>query len=261
MLRWISDGCPPGRWDDNTHKNSARALAARGLAQVGRPKSTGGAWTATLTDAGRHYLTHGGYPARPHTAQPIPDPAGRPASDVKAALRHAIRQAAAGQAPLHRQRRVVQRQATSLTPIIKDIPMRYTIVISRVQTAARTVRAASEEEARKKIEDELARPYGFMGAWQTVGQDLDIAAVESPLGDAPLPDHLALRESGQGFALSIKATARFLGLPESTVRELVNRGDMKHLRVGHRMYVTRDHINEFLTTHTHAGYSGRWAAR
>jgi hypothetical protein len=91
-------------------------------------------------------------------AQPIPDPAGHAASDVKAGLRQAIRRSAAGRAPLHRQRRVVQRQAALLRLIIKEMPMRYTILVSRVQTAARTVRAASEDEARKKIEDELARP-------------------------------------------------------------------------------------------------------
>lgn len=260
VLRWISDGCPPGCWDDNTHKTSARALAARGLAIVGRPKSSSGAWTAALTDAGRHYLTHGDYPTSWPVAQSVSSAPGHTPGEAQRTLRSAIRRALPQRTPLSRQRRAIQRQATLLAPLIRGIPMRYTIVVSRVQTATRTVRAANEEDARKKIEDELAKPYGFLGAWQTVGQDLDIVAVESPLGETPLPDHLALKED-RGFALSIKATARFLGLSESSVRELVNRGDMKHLRVGNRMYVTRDHINEFLTTHTHAGYSGRWATR
>jgi excisionase family DNA binding protein len=126
-----------------------------------------------------------------------------------------------------------------------------------VQTATRYVRASSEEEARKKIEDELGRPYGFLGAWQTVAQDIDLAAVESPLGDQSLPDHMALK-NGDGFVLSIKSTARFLGVPEHMVRRLVNEGDMKHVRFGHRIYITRDQINEFLEANTHAGYVGRW---
>ena len=135
--------------------------------------------------------------------------------------------------------------------------MRYTITISRVQTATRHVRAASEEDARKKIEDELSRPYGFLGAWQTVAQDLDLIAIESPLGDQPLPDHAALKDDG-GFVLSIKATARFLGVPEATIRKLVNDGEMKHVRFGQRIYITRDQINDFLQANTHAGYVGRW---
>jgi hypothetical protein len=59
VLRWIGDGCPPGRWAGETHKASARALASRGLAKVGRAKSADGAWSATLTEAGRYYLDHG----------------------------------------------------------------------------------------------------------------------------------------------------------------------------------------------------------
>jgi hypothetical protein len=39
----------------------------------------------------------------------------------------------------------------------------------------------------------------------------------------------------------------------------VDNGDMKHVRVGQRSYVTRDQINEFLEDNTHTGYTGRWA--
>ena len=168
--------------------------------------------------------------------------AARAADDVHARCQRTIRQADPRRSSLPRRRRAIARQAALLTPIVGDIPMRYTITISRVQTATRYVRAASEEDARKKIEDELSRPYGFLGAWQTVAQDLDLVAIESPLGDQPLPDHAALKDEG-GFVLSIKATARFLGVPEATVRKLVNDGDMKHVRFGHRIYITRDQIN------------------
>jgi excisionase family DNA binding protein len=251
VLRWIGNGCPPGRWADETHKASARALASRGLARVGRPKSSGGAWSATLTEAGRYYLDHGRYPAPP------PDPPAQAANDVHPAWQRTIRQADPRRSALPRQRQAIARRAALLAPIVGDIPMRYTITISRVQTATRHVRAANEEEARKKIEDELSRPYGLLGAWQTVAQDLDLVAIESPLGDQPLPDHAALKDDG-GFVLSIKATARFLGVPEATVRKLVNDGDIKHVRFGHRIYITRDQINDFLRANTHAGYVGRW---
>ena len=42
------------------------------------------------------------------------------------------------------------------------------------------------------------------------------------------------------------------------LRKLVNDGDMKHVRFGHRIYITRDQINDFLHANTHAGYVGRW---
>jgi excisionase family DNA binding protein len=47
-------------------------------------------------------------------------------------------------------------------------------------------------------------------------------------------------------------------VPEATVRKLVNDGDVKHVRFGHRIYITRDQINDFLHANTHAGYVGRW---
>jgi excisionase family DNA binding protein len=253
VLRWIADGCPPGRWTGESHKHSARALESRGLVKITRPKSAGRSWTATLTDTGRHYLDHGSYPTAPRL-----EAAPAAGEHIQALPQRAIRQAAPERASLLRQRRKTARQASLLAPLIKDIPMRYTIVISRVQTATRHVRASSEEEARKKIEDELARPYGFLGAWETVAQELDLTAIESPLGEQPLPDHVALK-GDSGFMLSIRATARFLGVPENSVRALVNDGEMKHIRVGKRIYITRDQINDFLQANTSSGYRGRWA--
>jgi hypothetical protein len=128
VLHWIGDGCPPGRWVNETHKASARALASRGLAQVGRPKSAGGAWSATLTEVGRYYIDYGHYPAPP------PDPPAQVADDVHSTLQRAIWQAAPRRPSLPRQRRAIARRAALLAPIVVgDIPMRYTITISRVQ--------------------------------------------------------------------------------------------------------------------------------
>lgn len=62
MLRWIDEGCPEGRWaeDDFTYKVSAVALKGRGLVTI---KGHAATWSATITDAGSHYLEHGDYPA------------------------------------------------------------------------------------------------------------------------------------------------------------------------------------------------------
>jgi hypothetical protein len=61
VLRWIADGCPDDRVPTEGHlyKTSAAALKGRGLVTVSR---RGGRWSAEVTDAGRYYLEHGGYP-------------------------------------------------------------------------------------------------------------------------------------------------------------------------------------------------------
>lgn len=59
MLRWISHGCPEGRWTDFTYKTTASALHWRRLITVSK---RGGTWSATLLSAGTYYLAHGAYP-------------------------------------------------------------------------------------------------------------------------------------------------------------------------------------------------------
>ncbi|MBT1175383.1 hypothetical protein JS530_07725 [Bifidobacterium sp. LC6] len=60
VLRWISEGCPSGRYvpDDSAHFASARALHNRGLINAA---GHGRHWSASLTEEGRHYLEHGDY--------------------------------------------------------------------------------------------------------------------------------------------------------------------------------------------------------
>jgi hypothetical protein len=80
VLQWISDGCAIGAWPDNRHKNSARALEARGLVKVGRRK---GAWHAALLPDGRYYIEHREYPPEKTSGRyeaAIPRPSGTPAA-------------------------------------------------------------------------------------------------------------------------------------------------------------------------------------
>lgn len=58
VLAWVADGCPDGVWPDFTHKRTTYALADRGLVTVARRRH---AWSAALTEQGRHYLDHGVY--------------------------------------------------------------------------------------------------------------------------------------------------------------------------------------------------------
>lgn len=61
VLRWVDEGCPPGRWGDHTYKTSAQALAGRGLLVVSKRR---GVWSAAITEDGRYYLANGHYPPR-----------------------------------------------------------------------------------------------------------------------------------------------------------------------------------------------------
>jgi excisionase family DNA binding protein len=128
--------------------------------------------------------------------------------------------------------------------------MRYKIVVSRAQTAERHVRAISEEEAIRKVQAELERPYGFLGGWTTIGTDMDIVSIQSVLDDqAP-----AQVSSEGGFLLSVKAASRHLGLTTSVLYELINRGEIAHVMIGSRRYISHDQINAFIEANTHTGY-------
>ena len=53
LLRWISEGCPDGQMEGDSHRISAAALRRKGLVAI---SGRGPTWTATITDSGREYL-------------------------------------------------------------------------------------------------------------------------------------------------------------------------------------------------------------
>lgn len=59
ILRWVEQGCPARDDATASYKTTVYALATRGLVTVDRRRR---AWSATVTEAGRHYLAHGTYP-------------------------------------------------------------------------------------------------------------------------------------------------------------------------------------------------------
>lgn len=128
--------------------------------------------------------------------------------------------------------------------------MRSKIIVSRVQTAERHVHPVTEEDAIRKVQDEIDRPYGFLGGWTTVGTDMDVVAIESPL-DGVTPAQI-IRDGT--FLLSVKAAAKYLGVSYSTLYDLINRGEISHVLIGTRRYVGREYLNAFIETNTHTGY-------
>jgi excisionase family DNA binding protein len=148
------------------------------------------------------------------------------------------------------------RQTSLVRPMIDSGVdcMRYRVTVSRVQVAERYVRAVDEEEAAKRIQDELDRPYGFFAAWRTTGTDIDIQEVESALQMAPPP----LGEGG-AMLLSVKEAAQHLGISRSMLYQLLMAAEIRHVSVGSRKYISRDALKEFIETNSHAGVAYRYA--
>jgi excisionase family DNA binding protein len=126
--------------------------------------------------------------------------------------------------------------------------VRYRIRVVRAQKIDRTIRAIDEDDAARKLSEELARPYGYIGQWETVSTDIEVLAAESSLPAAPGP----LAEGA--LLLALKDAATHLGISRSAMYELVNRGEVEHVRVGSRMYIARQALLDFITANSHRGY-------
>jgi hypothetical protein len=60
--------------------------------------------------------------------------------------------------------------------------MRYRVRAIRVETAEKVVRATDEEDAIRKNQEDLAKPYSFFGRWETKTLELEVVSSESRVG-------------------------------------------------------------------------------
>lgn len=259
VLRWIADGCPEEVMTGLSYKTTALALQDRRLVTVTKKR---GLWRAELTDAGRFYLERGHHPQRP---PPRPRgwrraPGVSGASAVLTAAKRVDREAAnkgRRAEPVHQP--VVEPptstdaasidSTTSVTrPERRRVPVRYRVMVSRVQVAERYVRAVDEQDAARKVQEELDRPYSFLGGWRTVDTDLDVVEADSPLEKAPGP----LAED-RTLVMPAKRAAAYLGLAYSTFWQLVRAGEIDHLTIGRRLYISRDALTAFIEANTRRG--------
>jgi excisionase family DNA binding protein len=110
-----------------------------------------------------------------------------------------------------------------------------------------------EDHALTKVRTELDQPYGFLGRWQTTAMEAEIVAVEPREGVTPIVP-------GEGpLLMSIKDAAAHLGLPYGRVYELVNAGEIDHVRVGRRTYISRASLTKFIEENTRSGYQPEYA--
>jgi len=63
--------------------------------------------------------------------------------------------------------------------------MRYRVRAMRVESAEKVVSGTDEDDAIRKVQEELAKPYSFFGRWETKALDLEVLGSESRLGETP----------------------------------------------------------------------------
>lgn len=54
--------------------------------------------------------------------------------------------------------------------------------------------------------------------------------------------------------LSFKDSAKALGISPATLYQLANQGDIEHVVIGSRKFVSREALAKFIEQHTHRGY-------
>jgi excisionase family DNA binding protein len=131
----------------------------------------------------------------------------------------------------------------------KEIYMRYKVVVTRDQVAERFIRATSEDDAAAKVQAEFDRPYGYFGSWKTTTSEIDV--VEAEQTTVIGPTNLA---NDGSLLLSIKDSAKALGISYSTLYQMVNQGDIEWVGIGNRKYISRQDLMEFIKANTHRGY-------
>jgi hypothetical protein len=89
--------------------------------------------------------------------------------------------------------------------------MRFRIRVARGQSVERAVNATDEQAAIGKIESELQKPYGLLGAWTTVDTQIEVVGAEPVAG-------ISRVDVGEGpLLLSVAAAAKRLGLSRGTL--------------------------------------------
>jgi excisionase family DNA binding protein len=126
--------------------------------------------------------------------------------------------------------------------------VRFRIRAIRAQVAERTVRAPDEEAAVRKVQEELAQPYAFLGRWETTALEVEIVGVEASLPGVPTG------VDGGPLLLSVQEAAKHLGISRGLVYELVNSGEIESIHLGRRRLISRDAINRFVESHSRADH-------
>jgi excisionase family DNA binding protein len=59
--------------------------------------------------------------------------------------------------------------------------------------------------------------------------------------------------NGLPLLMSVANAAKHLGIGRASLYELVSAGEIEHVRVGNRIFISQDQMNAFIRTHSRAG--------
>jgi len=127
--------------------------------------------------------------------------------------------------------------------------VKYRVRVIRVEAAEKLVTATDEDDAVRKVQAELAKPYSFLGRWETKAVDLEVVGCEGKAGQ--LPGNV----SAEGpLLLSVNAAGKLLGFSSRSMYEMIRTGEIEHVRVGRRVLVARTALAKFIEVNTRSGY-------
>lgn len=260
VLEWVKAGQPPDTFADDEdlrYRGHARRLDKLGLVKV---SGSGDSWRVELTDLGERWPAIPGFgksETRTHSKTKkrsgmpkanignVQSDRESPAPPVDGAVRYSRRVRNAAKKRENKPLKVKRVQT-------EETFMRYRVQVTRVQVAERWVRAADEEDAAKKVQEEFNKPYGYYGSWKTTASEVEVVEAEQTTVIKPN----VLADNGP-LLLSLKQAGEALGLSYSMVYELVNQGELEHVQVASRKYVSRETLKEFIKDNTYRGYHYR----
>jgi excisionase family DNA binding protein len=125
--------------------------------------------------------------------------------------------------------------------------MKYKVEGRRVQMMERWVRATDEAAALAKVRDEVSTPWGGFATWSTVNTTAEVVEAQ---GDGLGPIDAV---TGLPLLMSVANAAKHLGIGRASLYELVSAGEIEHVRVGSRIFISQEQMNDFIRTHSRVG--------
>lgn len=124
--------------------------------------------------------------------------------------------------------------------------MRFKVMVTKVEVAEVWVRAASEDAAAKKVQDELKTSWAYAGHWERKATEIDIIESDpESLGRTP-----QTAEPTGPMLLKLKDAAAELGISYGTLHALMKEGGIEYTKVGSGKYISRASLVAFIEANT-----------
>lgn len=122
--------------------------------------------------------------------------------------------------------------------------MKFRFRVTRVEIVEASVQATSEEDAERKVREELRVSWAYAGHWDTVHLQVDILdATPKPApavpANAPAVDEDELM---RGLALTMKDAGKLVGVDYRTIRAGIENGTIPTVMVGNRRMIPRGRL-------------------